>query len=67
MIRYYCLYRPPMPFAVPKGFKNSMAFDEKIFVQEIGREAWGWVEYEKPLTPQQVDDYELAAAQLTLF
>ena len=60
MYRYYCLYRPPMPGAIPRGVSNIMAFDERKHVDEIQREAYGYVEYDKPLTPQQVVQYELA-------
>ena len=34
-------------------------FDEAIFVAEIGRIAWGYIEYEHPLTAEQAAAYEL--------
>jgi len=58
--RYYCLYRPPMPGTIPRGVSNIVAFDERRNVPEIGREAWGYAEYDKPLTAQEVVAYELA-------
>ena len=63
MNRYYCLYRPPCPGAIPRGMTKIVAFDDKRHVDEIGRDAWGYVEYDKPLTAQQVIHYELAVAQ----
>jgi len=57
--RYYCLYRPAGPGSVPRGLIDLKNFDDKQFVPEIGKEAWGWVEYEKPLTDKEIRDYEL--------
>ena len=55
--RYYLTQRPPAPGAIPRGSKNTVSFDTK---QEVdGLEAWGYVEYDKPLTEQQISDYEL--------
>ena len=60
MYRYYCLYRPPMPGTVPRGMSTMTTFDERRYVDEIKREAWGSVDYDIPLTPQQIIRYELA-------
>lgn len=57
--RYYCLCRPAGPGAVPRGLINLKNYDDKQFVPEIEKEAWGWVEYEKPLTDKEIRDYEL--------
>ena len=57
---YYCLYHPPVPGAIPRGVSRIVAYDERKYIEEIGREAWGYLEYAKPLTPQQVIEYELA-------
>ena len=61
--RYYTLYRPPGLGAVPRGFCEIVCFDERRYCPQIDREAWGYVEYEQPLTPQEVVNYELAVAQ----
>ena len=56
--RYYLTQRPPAPGAIPRGSKNTVSFDTK---QEVdGLEAWGYVEYDKPLTDEQISDYELS-------
>ena len=60
--RYYCLYRPPMLGGIPKDFTIAVPYDERRYCPEINREAWGYVEYDKPLTPQQIINYELAVA-----
>ena len=57
LYRYYLTQRPPAPGAIPRGSKNTVSFDTK---QEVdGLEVWGYVEYDKPLTEQQISDYEL--------
>lgn len=59
MYRYYCIFRPPMLGAVPRGFEEMEDFGERAYVPEIGRQAWGWVEYARPLEDAQIVDYEL--------
>lgn len=61
MPKYYCIMRPPMIGGIPnsKLLTDAMAFDERRYVPEIDRMAWGWVEYKEELTPQEVADYEL--------
>ena len=59
MIRYYLTQRPPMPGAFPGKPVNMETYDDRKFIDEIGRHAWGWVEYQWPLTEKEVTDYEL--------
>ncbi len=59
MNRYYLTQRPPSPGAFPGKPIKLKAYDAKTYVEEIGRSAWGWVEYSEPLTEKQVKDYEL--------
>lgn len=61
--RYYCIFRPPMLGAVPRGFDGMQDFGERVYVPEIERQAWGWVEYRHPLTDAQIADYELIPMQ----
>lgn len=61
MYRYYTLYRPPTLGAVPRGFASVVEFDARRYVDEIGREAWGYIEYENPIPPKDVIAYELCA------
>jgi hypothetical protein len=46
---------------VPAGrtLIDACAFEERRYVPEIDRMAWGWVEYEEELTLEEVADYEL--------
>ena len=62
MNRYYLTQRPPAPGTFPGKPVNMKAFDSREHVEEIGRPAWGWVEYEEPLTEKQIADYELVKA-----
>jgi len=66
MTRYYLTQRPPAPGTFPGKPIALEAFDQKSFVEEIGRPAWGWVEYEAPLTPKQAANYELTKKGETL-
>lgn len=34
-------------------------FDARTYCDEIKREAWGYIEYKLPLTPETAADYEL--------
>lgn len=58
--RYYCKYRPPMPGAIPRaGLMHVEAYDCKQSFD--GMAAWGYAEYDRPLTEKEINDYELAA------
>ena len=57
--RYYCLYRPPMLGTVPRGMFNWEDYTDRRYCPQIERYAWGYVEYEKPLTKAQIQNYEL--------
>ena len=61
MYRYYCIMRPPLIGGVPFGrtLIDACAFEERRYIPEIDRMAWGWVEYDEELTPEEVSDYEL--------
>lgn len=66
-MRYYSTQRPVMPGSFPKPDGNKVLkihnYDGKTFCKEIGREAWGYIEYVKPLTRYDCDSYELTAVQ----
>ena len=56
--RYYCLYRPPMPGAIPRlGLLRIASYDYKQCIGGIG--TWGFAEYDRPLTDAEVNQYEL--------
>lgn len=58
-MRYYSTLRPIGPGTCPDNFVEFENFDYRKHVDEIGREAWGWVEYEKPL--ERPEKYDLVA------
>lgn len=68
-MRYYSTQRPVMPGSFPKPWGNMVVeivnFDDKTFVEAIGREAWGYIEYDMPLNPELAEDYELVADRNT--
>lgn len=57
MKRYYSTLRPVGPGTVPRGFATFRNYDQPKFIEEIGRKAWGYVEYEKPLA--RPEDWDL--------
>ena len=70
--RYYSTQRPIAPGAYPKPEKHAVLgnevleivnFDNKEYVEEIDRNAWGYIEYEKPLGHFDVINYELVAVK----
>lgn len=66
--RYYSTQRPLMPGSCPRaGVQEVVNYDEKKFCEEIGMDAWGFVEYTRELTKQEADDYELIPAGLKKF
>lgn len=66
--RYYSTQRPVMPGGYPKPQNNEVLeiknFDNKKFVEEVGCQAWGYIEYEKPLGHFDVVGYELVAVKI---
>lgn len=66
--RYYSTQRPLTPGSCPRaGVQEVVNYDKKKFCEEIGMDAWGFVEYTRELTKQEVDDYELTPAGLKKF
>ncbi len=65
-MRYYSILRPVGPGTFPLDRKPSAIenFDDKKFCEEIQQKAWGYLEYDEPLTEQQIKDYELVPAGL---
>ena len=62
-MRYYSTQRPVVPGSYPKPIGNTVKevvnFDERTFCPTIGREAWGYIDYELPLSPVIARDMEL--------
>lgn len=66
-MRYYSTQRPVGPGTFPQQEWNKVLeihnFDHKTYCEEIGREAWGYIDYEKPLARYDSNSYELVPAQ----
>lgn len=61
--RYYCKYRPPMPGTIPRqGLVRIGEYDTPQNVSTAIGSAWGFAEYDRPLTNEEVYQYELAAS-----
>jgi len=62
--RYYLTQRPFMPGTFPGKPTDweDISDHGRVFVPEINRKAWAWVEYKSPLAQKDVDDYELTPA-----
>ena len=67
-MRYYSTQRPVGPGTFPKPEGNKVLelhnFDGKTFFEELGREAWGYIDYEQALSPEQAASYELTPAKM---
>lgn len=62
MYRYYSTQRPVTPGTFPGKPTTIHNFDSRESVCGGQMQAWGYVEYEKPLTEKQMKDYELKPA-----
>ena len=62
-MRYYSVRRPIGVGGYPKRWNNPAIaicnFDSKTFCEDLGKEAWGYIDYEHPLAPEDVMAYEL--------
>lgn len=60
-MRYYSTKRPCGPGTFPRqgGTETVTNFDSPIFCEEIGREAWGYIEYREPISSEAAIGYEL--------
>ena len=59
--RYYSTQRPFGPGTYPRqdGMEIIVNFDCPTFCEEIGREAWGYIEYTRPIGTHLASEYEL--------
>ena len=58
--RYYCLAESPAAGTVPPGaIREESADEDGYIVDEEGHviEAWGFVEYDRELTEEEMDGY----------
>lgn len=57
---YYSLRRPVSIGTHPKkGLVSFNNFDERKYIDEIEHEAWGKLFYDRELTQDEIDEYEL--------
>lgn len=63
MYRYYLTQRPAMLGTFPKPQGNKVLrvenFDQRTFCEEVGREVWAYVEYEKPVSEFLLRNFEI--------
>ena len=61
--RYYSTQRPVGPGTFPQPAENRVIGihndENRTFYKEIGRAAWGYIDYEKPLAAKDAENYEL--------
>ena len=66
-MRYYSTQRPVTPGSFPRPDGNKVLeihnYDSKTYCEELGREVWGYIDYEKPLARFDLDSYELSVPQ----
>lgn len=67
--RYYSTQRPLSLGTFPKPQGNKVLaienFDERTYCEEIDREAWGYIEYELPVSEVLLKDFEMVKAGVT--
>ena len=61
--RYYTPGPPDAPGAAPLGAVDWQDYGAPTAVPGLRRPAWGWVEYDRPLSPGQVKAYGLLVAK----
>lgn len=69
-MRYYSTQRPLGPGTYPARtyhFDNVVNFPEKTFVEEIGREAWGYLDFHCCLPDEEIKAWELTPAGMKLW
>lgn len=64
--RYYSILRPIVPGSFPEPEGNSILeienFDKRVYIMDVQREAWGYIEYEKELLVEVAAEYELVCS-----
>lgn len=65
MYKYYSTQRPIMPGSYPRqnGKEEITNFDTRTFCEDIGRPAWGYIEYSEPILDAEAAEYELIQAK----
>lgn len=65
-MRYYSIHRPVAPGTFPRTARviEIRNFDYKTYCKEIGREAWGWIDYVGELAEKDAAAYELVKCEV---
>ena len=68
-MRYYSTQRPVVPGSYPSGnrVESIVNFEKKTFCEEIGREAWGYIDFAQPLPESEAQKWELTQAGLKTY
>lgn len=66
MYKYYLTERPRSIATQPDGYKDWIDYDERTYISEIGRSVWGVLYYDRRLTPEEIERFELYDASLIL-
>lgn len=61
--RYYLTYRPVDMGTCPRDFVNMRNYDDRTDIPELGIQAWGYAEYGRELTDDEVNGYQLTDAR----
>lgn len=67
--RYYSTQRPIAPGTYPNGENKPVVidnFDDRQTVENGQLQAWGYLEYGKPLSQKEMNDYELKAVSASV-
>lgn len=67
--RYYSTQRPISPGTYPNGENKPVSienFNERQVVENGQLQAWGYLEYDKPLSQKELKDYELKAVSASV-
>ena len=60
-MRYYSILRPVSPGTFPVGYKINeiVNYDGRKYCADIGREAWGHIEFDGEIAEKDADAYDL--------
>ena len=68
-MRYYSTQRPIVPGSYPSSYAAEIVvnFDQKTFCEEVGREAWGYIDFAQPLPEGEAQKWELTQAGMKTY
>jgi len=68
-MRYYSTLRPISIGCFPHGHEVTEIcnFQKREFVEKIGRNAWGFIEFADNLTEKEADQYDLIPEELKTY